>query len=140
MMVCSFLCDVCKLIVFVLVYIGYEKVIEGGFYIGELYGGKKKKEFVGGLMKFFKVLCSYFGQVYVNFGELIKLVDYLDSYWEGWCNEELLVYEILDWFKIIINNLGCDVVIGINVVVVVNLVNLISLVLLVMFKYIMDLQ
>ena len=40
----SFLRDSRKPIAFVPVYIGYEKVIESGSYIGELHGEKKQKE------------------------------------------------------------------------------------------------
>ena len=140
MTVRSFLRDARKPIAFVPVYIGYEKVIEGGSYIGELHGGKKKKESVGGLMKSLKVLRSHFGQVHVNFGEPIKLVDYLDSHREGWRNEELSVHETPDWFKTTINNLGRDVVTGINAAAVANPVNLISLALLATPKHTMDLQ
>ncbi|HEX5679170.1 MAG TPA: glycerol-3-phosphate 1-O-acyltransferase, partial [Alcanivorax sp.] len=87
-----------------------------------------------------KVLRSHFGQVHVNFGEPIKLVDYLDSHREGWRNEELTVHETPDWFKTTIDNLGRDVVTGINAAAVANPVNLISLALLATPKHTMDLQ
>ena len=83
----SFLRDSRKPIAFVPVYIGYEKVIESGSYIGELHGEKKQKESVGGLMKSLSVLRSYFGQVHVNFGEPIKLVDFLDQHHGNWRQE-----------------------------------------------------
>ncbi len=140
MTVRSFLRDARKPIAFVPVYIGYEKVIEGGSYIGELHGGKKKKESVGRLVKSLKVLRSHFGQVHVNFGEPIKLVDHLDDHREGWRNEELGVHETPDWFKRTVDDLGRDVVTGINAAAVANPVNLISLALLATPKHTMDLQ
>lgn len=136
----SFLRDARKPIAFVPVYVGYEKVIEAGSYIGEGYGDKKKKESVFGLLKSLKVLRSHFGQVHVNFGEPIKLVDYLDDHREGWRNEELAPHENPDWFKQTVNALGREVVTRINAAAVANPVNLISLALLATPKHTMDLH
>lgn len=136
----GFLRDARKPIAFVPVYIGYEKVIEAGTYIGELHGGEKKKESVFRLLKSLKVLRSHFGQVHVNFGEPIKLVDYLDDHREGWRNEELASHESPEWFKEIVNALGEEVVTRINAAAVANPVNLISLALLATPKHTMDLH
>lgn len=140
MTVRSFLRDARKPIAFVPVYIGYEKVIEAGSYIGELGGGKKKKESVFRLLKSLKVLRSHFGQVHVNFGEPIKLVDYLDDHREGWRREELGPHDNPEWFKNTINGLGREVVTRINAAAVANPVNLLSLALLATPKHTMDLQ
>ncbi len=136
----SFLRDARKPIAFVPVYVGYEKVIEGGSYIGELHGKKKKKESVFGLLKSVKVLRSHFGQVHVNFGEPIKLVDFLDDHREGWRGETLDAQESPDWFKQTVNALGQEVATRINAAAVANPVNLISLALLATPKHTMDLQ
>ncbi|WP_101675211.1 glycerol-3-phosphate 1-O-acyltransferase PlsB [Alloalcanivorax mobilis] len=140
MTVRSFLRDARKPIAFVPVYVGYEKVIEAGSYIGELHGGKKKKESVFGLLKSLKVLRSHFGQVHVNFGEPIRLVDFLDDHREGWRNEELAPHDSPTWFKQTVNALGEEVVTRINAAAVANPVNLISLALLATPKHTMDLQ
>lgn len=74
MIVCVFLCVLCWLVLFQLVYIGYEKLMEGKFYVGELFGKLKEKELLIGLIKGFKVLCQCYGYVVFNFGELIELI------------------------------------------------------------------
>ncbi len=134
----SFLRDSRKPIAFVPVYIGYEKVIESGSYIGELHGEKKQKESIFGLMKSLSVLRSYFGQVHVNFGEPIKLVDYLDQHHQNWRNESLGATENPPWFKHVVNELGQDVVESINAAAVANPINLLSLALLASPKHTMD--
>lgn len=134
----SFLRDSRKPIAFVPVYIGYEKVIESGSYIGELHGEKKQKESIFGLMKSLSVLRSYFGQVHVNFGEPIKLVDYLDQHHHNWRNESLGSTENPPWFKHVVNELGQDVVESINAAAVANPINLLSLALLASPKHTMD--
>ena len=134
----SFLRDSRKPIAFVPVYIGYEKVIESGSYIGELHGEKKQKESIFGLMKSLSVLRSYFGQVHVNFGEPTKLVDYLDQHHQNWRNESLGATENPPWFKHVVNELGQDVVESINAAAVANPINLLSLALLASPKHTMD--
>ncbi|HDZ37472.1 MAG TPA: glycerol-3-phosphate 1-O-acyltransferase PlsB, partial [Marinobacter sp.] len=87
MTVRSFLRDHRKPIVFVPVYIGYEKVMEGRSYLGELRGKKKQKESVFGLAKTARKLDSSFGRVAVNFGEAIHLSDVLDDVRDSWREE-----------------------------------------------------
>jgi len=134
----SFLRDARKPIAFVPVYVGYEKVIESGSYIGELHGKKKQKESVGGLMKSLAVLRSHFGQVHVNFGEPIKLVDFLDEHHTAWRSEDLAADESPAWFKHVVNELGQEVVESINAAAVANPINLLSLALLASPKHTMD--
>ncbi|VFT12344.1 glycerol-3-phosphate acyltransferase [Pseudomonas aeruginosa] len=67
----SFLRDSRRPIVFVPVYIGYERVLEGRTYLGELRGATKKKESIFDLFKVVGALKQRFGQVWVNFGEPI---------------------------------------------------------------------
>ncbi|WP_288368091.1 glycerol-3-phosphate 1-O-acyltransferase PlsB [uncultured Alcanivorax sp.] len=138
MTVRSFLRDSRKPIAFVPVYVGYEKVIEAGSYIGELHGKKKQKESVGGLMKSLSVLRSHFGQVHLNFGEPIKLVDYLDGHNPKWRNETIAPGENPAWFKHAVAELGQEVVESINAAAVANPVNLLSLALLASPKHTMD--
>ena len=42
-------------VVFVPIYVGYERLVEGGSYLGELSGGRKKEETLGGLMRSFSL-------------------------------------------------------------------------------------
>jgi glycerol-3-phosphate O-acyltransferase len=60
-------------IMFVPVYFGYEKLIEGDSFISELGGAEKKKESLVGLIRSVKALRENFGKVYVNIGEPIAL-------------------------------------------------------------------
>ncbi|EKF75092.1 glycerol-3-phosphate acyltransferase [Alcanivorax hongdengensis A-11-3] len=140
MTVRSYLRDARKPVAFVPVYIGYEKVIEAGSYIGELHGKKKQKESVGGLMKSLSILRSHFGQVHVNFGKPIKLSDYLDQHNRDWRSCEVAPSDTPPWFKHMINELGQEVVESINAAAVANPVNLMSLAVLASSKHTMDLQ
>ena len=58
-----------KPIMFVPVYIGYEKLFESHSYIKELYGAKKKKETLGDLFSSLKKLKQQYGKVYLNIGK-----------------------------------------------------------------------
>jgi glycerol-3-phosphate O-acyltransferase len=133
----SFLRDASKPIAFVPVYVGYEKVIESRSYIGELYGGKKEKESVGGLVKSLKFLRSHFGQVHVNFGDPIILHDFLDQQAPGW-RRDAGAEEQPQWMRESVNVLAEKVVTGINAAAVANPINLISLALLATPKHVMD--
>ncbi|HET6804804.1 MAG TPA: glycerol-3-phosphate 1-O-acyltransferase PlsB, partial [Frateuria sp.] len=66
------------------VYIGYEKLMEGKSYIGELSGKPKEKESLLGLLKGLKVLRQRYGHVALNFGEPIELTPLLDAASSGW--------------------------------------------------------
>jgi len=72
-------------IVFVPVYIGYERVLEGRTYLGELRGASKKKE---SFFDVFRVIAAIrkqrFGHVSVNFGEPLKLQAFLDQQQPDW--------------------------------------------------------
>jgi glycerol-3-phosphate O-acyltransferase len=71
-------------IVFMPVYFGYEKLIEGSAFISELGGAKKQKESLGGLIRSIRSLRDYFGKVCVNFGEPIDLGPLLDRAYPDW--------------------------------------------------------
>src|SRR6202162_2523055 len=74
MTVRSFVRDPKRPVVFMPVYFGYERIVEGRTYIGELSGRPKEKESVFGLLKTsVSVLRSKFGKVHVNLGEPIRL-------------------------------------------------------------------
>ena len=71
-------------IVFVPVYFGYEKLIEGDSFISELSGSEKKKESLFGLVRSIKSLRENFGKVYVNIAEPIELDTVLDGLKPDW--------------------------------------------------------
>ncbi len=64
-------------VVFVPVYFGYERIVEGRTYIGELSGRPKEKESVLGLIRSLSVLRRRWGEVHVNLGEPILLDELL---------------------------------------------------------------
>ncbi|WP_284935278.1 hypothetical protein, partial [Citrobacter freundii] len=74
---------------FVPVYIGYERVLEGRTYLGELRGATKKKESIFDLFKVVGALKQRFGQVWVNFGEPIHLDQFLDRHQPDWQDQDL---------------------------------------------------
>ncbi|HEX3849199.1 MAG TPA: glycerol-3-phosphate 1-O-acyltransferase PlsB [Steroidobacteraceae bacterium] len=72
-------------VVFMPVYFGYERVVEGRTYIGELSGAPKEKESVLGLIKgVISVLRSKLGKVHVNLGAPIHLEELLQSHHPDW--------------------------------------------------------
>src|SRR6185437_4015792 len=80
----SFLRDPVRPVVFMPVYFGYERIVEGNTYIGELSGKPKEKESVLGLLRTFRKFRERFGKVHVNLGEPIALADLLDQHEPEW--------------------------------------------------------
>lgn len=71
-------------VVFVPVYLGYERIMEVDSYVGELSGKPKEKETLGGFLKSLKRLRENFGRVHVNIGEPIALTQLLDATEAEW--------------------------------------------------------
>ncbi len=71
-------------LVFVPVYVGYDKVLEESSYLRELQGKKKVSESIGQLLGARKILSGQFGRAYVNFGEPIHLGEELNRLHPGW--------------------------------------------------------
>ncbi|MGK0525383.1 MAG: glycerol-3-phosphate O-acyltransferase, partial [Pseudomonadales bacterium] len=130
MTVRSFLRDHRKPIVFVPVYIGYEKVMEGRSYLGELRGKKKQKESVFGLAKTARKLSNSFGRVAVNFGEAIHLSDVLDEVHESWRDEAYDSEYRPAWLNDAVSHLALRVASDINASVAVNPIGMTATVLL----------
>ncbi len=84
MTVRSYLRDPKRPVVFMPVYFGYERIVEGRTYIGELSGLPKQKESVFGLLKSLSVLRSKFGKVHVNLGQPIVLDELLQRHNPQW--------------------------------------------------------
>ena len=85
MTVRSYLRDPKRAVVFVPVYFGYERIVEGRTYIGELSGQPKQKENIFVLAKsIVSVLRKKFGTVHVNLGQPILLDDLLDRHNPHW--------------------------------------------------------
>ncbi|MEP9317524.1 glycerol-3-phosphate 1-O-acyltransferase PlsB [Pseudomonas sp. LABIM340] len=126
----SFLRDSRRPIVFVPVYIGYERVLEGRTYLGELRGAAKKKESIFDIFKVIGALKQRFGQVWVNFGEPIHLDNFLDQQQPDWRQQELGPEFRPAWLSETTNHLARDVARHLNDAAAINPVNLVALALL----------
>lgn len=129
MTVRSHLRDNSRPVVFIPVYIGYEKVFEGGSYLGELKGKVKKKENLFDLVKTVKQLKNY-GHVFLNFGEPLKLNDQLNAQQPDWQDKTYGPDDRPTWMFNFIDRLSIDVVTRINSAAALNPINLIATVLL----------
>jgi glycerol-3-phosphate O-acyltransferase len=80
----SYLRQPLRPIMFVPVYIGYERVMEVDSYVSELSGKPKEKETLFGFLRSLKRLRENFGYVHVNIGEPIALLPLLDAHQPDW--------------------------------------------------------
>ena len=125
---------------FIPTYIGYEKLIEGKSYIGELYGEKKKNEsFFGALGSIFR-LKGHFGRVTISFGDPIMLTDLLDQAAPEWHQRAHEIEQKPDWYWQAVKNLSKRAMIGINRACVINPVNLIATLMLATSRQSIDMQ
>ena len=137
MTVRSYLRDSNMPLVFVPVYIGYEKLIESKTYIKELSGKEKKKESVIGMARSFLSLRGSFGKVYLNFGEPIHLSEELNRFQPDWKTQNYDTDYRPDWLNSMVNILGHRIVTRINEATAVNPINLVAQALLCMPKHAM---
>lgn len=114
-------------ILFVPVYIGYERVLEGRTYLGELRGAQKKKESIFDIFKVIGALKQRFGQVWVNFGEPLRLNEFLDGERPGWRQQNLAPSYRPEWLSDTTNRLAERIAQKLNEAAAVNPVNLVAL-------------
>ncbi|WP_282341921.1 glycerol-3-phosphate 1-O-acyltransferase PlsB [Pseudomonas sp. PS02288] len=125
-------------ILFVPVYIGYERVLEGRTYLGELRGATKKKESIFDIFKVIGALKQRFGSVWVNFGEPIRLAEFLDQQQPDWRQQELGPDYRPDWLNKATHALSERVARHLNEAAAVNPVNLVALAMLSTTKLALD--
>lgn len=126
-------------IAFVPVYIGYERVLEGRTYLGELRGATKKKESIFDIFKVIGAIRKQrFGSVHVNFGEPIKLAEFLDAEQPDWRQQDYGEQFRPDWLNATTNRLGDKVAQHLNEAAAINPVNLVALALLSTSKLALD--
>ncbi|APX92039.1 glycerol-3-phosphate 1-O-acyltransferase [Halomonas sp. 1513] len=119
--------DASRPLAFVPVYIGYERILEGGSYQRELHGGKKRKESPLGLLRVVRQLREPFGRVSVSVGEPLIADDFLDHHAPGWRQaRSARPY----WLTQAVPALGDELARRINAAATLNAVNLVALVLL----------
>ncbi|MCP4981575.1 MAG: glycerol-3-phosphate 1-O-acyltransferase PlsB [Gammaproteobacteria bacterium] len=115
---------------FVPVYIGYDKLIEGKSYLGELYGDKKKKESTLGALSAIFRLKGHFGKVTASFGEPIELDALLKEHCTDWSVRASEIEHKPDWYRSSLQHLSREIMYGINRACVINPVNSIATILL----------
>ena len=130
MTVRSFLRHPARPIVFLPVYFGYERIVEGPTYIGELSGKPKEKESVFGLIRTLRRLRGRFGQVHVNLGEPIALADVLDRHNPEWRMRANPEDGRLPWIAAAVDDLAESVMRNINSAAAVTPTNLLAMTLL----------
>ena len=100
-------------VVFVPVYFGYERLLEGGAFTSELAGGKKQRESIFALIKSLRTLREDYGRVHVSFGDPIELEPLLQHHQPDWrsmpVDDERPV-----WIKPVIDELGTTIMRRIN--------------------------
>ncbi len=119
------------------VYIGYEKLMEGKSYIGELSGQPKEKESLLGLLKGLKVLRQRYGHVALNFGEPVELTPLLDAASSDWRVATTDPEAKPEWLNAVTDRLAEQIQININRAADVNPINLLALALLATPKHAM---
>jgi glycerol-3-phosphate O-acyltransferase len=119
------------------VYIGYEKLMEGKSYAGELSGQPKKKESLLGLLRGLRVLRQRYGHVTLNFGEPIALTPLLDATGADWRGGGDVAQGKPEWLSRLTDTLAEQIQININRAADVNPINLLALVLLATPKHAM---
>src|SRR5579859_4778884 len=112
------------------VYIGYEKLMEGKSYTGELSGKPKEKESLIGLLRGLSVLRQRYGHVALNFGEPIELTPLLDAASSQWRDASADPSTKPEWLSSVVDQLAEKIHININRAADVNPINLLALALL----------
>lgn len=113
-------------VVFIPVYFGYEKLIEGNSFISEMGGAAKQKESLFGLVRSIKSLKEYFGKVYVNIGEPIRLDALLDAHKSDWRTGNGELDERPSWINNVIDELGETIMSEINAAAAVTPISLLA--------------
>jgi glycerol-3-phosphate O-acyltransferase len=112
------------------IYVGYEKLVEGKSYFAELSGGSKKSESWSDLFKVYRVLKQRYGKVHVSFADPVFLDEQLDRFEPGWRDRVYEADEKPAWLTPLVNELGQQIMTGMNRATHVNAINLLAVILL----------
>ena len=129
MTVRSYLSHAQRPVVFMPVYFGYERIVEGRTYIGELSGRPKEKESILVLLRtLVQVLRSKFGKVHVNLGQPIRLDDVLARHNPQWRSDrEAESDSRAGWIGDAIGDLAIRINTEINAAAAVTPINLVAM-------------
>ena len=125
----SYLRDPRRPIVFLPVYFGYERVVEGKTYVNEMLGKPKEKESIFTMLRAIPALRKAFGKVHVSFGEPIRLDDVLKRHDPG-NRRAVEKAERPAWLSAAVDELATRIMTNINSAACVAPMNLIALALL----------
>jgi len=128
MTVQSFIREHARPLIFAPVYIGYEKIMEGRTYLGELAGKPKQRESLLGILKSVRSIKRVFGKVHVNFGEPLALAGFLDAQHPGW--QHAAAENQALWARAATRQAAAEIAKRINEAAVLNPINLMALALL----------
>ena len=138
MTVHSHLRNPAKPIVFLPTYIGYERLMEGATYVGEMNGKPKEGESILGIVKTLRKIERIFGKVHVNFGEPVFLNDVLKQHGVDNVkiekNDDAMPPEVSE----AVTSSAHAILENINRAAVINPVSLLSLILLATVKHTLD--
>lgn len=127
-----------KPVVFIPTYFGYERLMEGSTYVGEMQGKPKEAESIFGLIQAARKIERIFGKVHVSFGEPVFLDQVLAQHNADKIrlasNEQPLPAEA----SAAVNAVAQEIMQNINRAAVINPVSLLSLVLLSTPKHALD--
>jgi glycerol-3-phosphate O-acyltransferase len=127
MTVRSYIRDPRRPVIFLPVYFGYERLVEGKTYIGELSGKPKEKESIFMMLRALSVLRKRFGKVHVSMGEPIRLDDVLARHRPPGDNDRS---DRPPWLSPVVDELAVRIMTNINSAAAVTPINLLALVLL----------
>jgi glycerol-3-phosphate O-acyltransferase len=129
MTVRAYLRDPKRPVVFLPVYFGYERIVEGRTYIGELSGRPKEKESVLRLFKaVVSVLRSKLGKVHVNLGQPISLDELLSRRNPDWRRTAPGDLESRPaWINDVVGDLAARINTEINAAAAVTPINLVAM-------------
>lgn len=111
------------------IYLGYEQLVEGDSYTAELSGKSKKSESLRDLLKVFGVLRNKYGKVHVSFAQPVYLDKLLEQHEPDW-RASTKAGSKPAWLNPLIDELGSQIMTGINQAAHVNPINLLAVVLL----------
>lgn len=127
-----------KPIAFIPTYFGYERLMEGATYVGEMAGKPKEAESVWGLLMAARKIERIFGKVHVSFGEPVFLDQVLKAHGVDRTPVTDSNLPMPKEAKLAVDTVANQIMQNINRAAVINPVSLLSLVLLATPKHALD--
>ncbi len=127
-----------KPIVFIPTYIGYERLMEGATYVGEMSGKPKETESIFGILGTLRKIERIFGKVHVNFGEPVFLDDVLKKHQVEHVHIANNKDSLPDEVSNAVTDAAHQIMENINRAAIINPVSLLSLILLATPKHTLD--